>query len=187
MNRLSRELQFGDYLRILGKNRWIILGCVLSFIGPTFWFTHRIPDTYIAFSQLVMDEEKPQNFMTMEATSNPRNLGYYRALFQSAAFQEKITNALEPKLQAVKIIESSRSYLENHLILSAGSIESFLAITAKTPFPELSYSLNRISTESLIVFCRRVANEETDKSIEAIKYQIEICVHKREEIQKEKS
>jgi capsular exopolysaccharide synthesis family protein len=186
-NRLQRELNFSDYFRLVVKNRYILLISVLAFIGPTWWLIQRVPDFYIAGSQIVMDNKENQNLMLMENQSSQKNLGYYRAIFGSQAFLEKLASAVGPELEKAGIGGNQRAWLNDKISLNEGSVESFISLQAKTPSADLSYALVKHATDSLIVFCRKVENEEAEKAIEAIKEQIEVCVRKRDEIQLEKS
>ena len=186
-NKFQRELNFSDYIRLLVKNRYILLFTVVSFMAPTWWLVQRVPDYYIASSQIVMDKQEGQNLMLLESQGNQKNLGYYRAIFGSQAFMEKLIQALGPELAKTSIEGKARAFLTDRLYLTEGSVESFISVQAKTPSAELSYAMVRHATDSLIIFCRKVENEESEKAIEAIKQQIEVCVRKRDEIQLEKS
>jgi len=186
MKSLQRELNFTDYLRLLAKNKWVLLFSIASFLGPTWWFVQRIPNIFVAESQIVMDEGNANPLiMGMEAPAK-HNLGYYRAIFQSQAFQDKLLQATALQMKA-RGVEASRLSLERLLDLNEGAVESFIALSARTPDAQLSFNLAQIATDSLIVFCRRVSNEEAEKAIEAIKSQIEVCVRKRDEIQEQKN
>ena len=67
----QRELAFGDYFRILVKNKYILLFSVVAFMGPTWWFIKTLPDFYTTSSQMVIDE-KPTGAaaMFLESQSN---------------------------------------------------------------------------------------------------------------------
>ncbi|HLP40659.1 MAG TPA: polysaccharide biosynthesis tyrosine autokinase [Fibrobacteria bacterium] len=184
----QRELNFADYLRLILKNKYILLLSVASFLGPTWWLVKRTPDYYTASSQIVMDEEKTNaNMLLLEQQTSSRNLGYYRAIFQSQAFLDKLVGALAMVFEKEGIREDPRRFITEKLGLGEGSVESFISVSARTSSPTLTFALVKIATDSLIVHCRKVANEEGEKAIEAIKEQIEICVRKRDEIQLEKS
>lgn len=186
MKSLQRELTFTDYLRLINKNKWILLFSLVSFIGPTWWFIQRIPDDYVAQSQMVMDESK-SNPLLVGMDEGPRHdIGYYRAIFHSRAFQDKLLQSTSEALSRAGL-QVSNETLEGLVDLSEGSVASFLSIIAHSPSPELSFQLAQTATDSLVVFCRRVSNEEATKAVEAIKEQIEICVRKRDEIQQQKT
>lgn len=184
--RLQRELNFSDYFRLLIKNRYILGFSVLAFLGPTWWLIQRIPDFYIASAQIVMDGEK-QNMLLMETQGNQKNLGYYRAIFQSQAFLDKVAAVMGPEMEKAGAKGDPRRYIADKVSLNEGSVESFISVQAKTSSPTLSFALVKTTTDSLIVFCRKVENEEAEKAIDAIKEQIEVCVRKRDEITLEKN
>ena len=186
-NRLQRELNFADYFRLFLKNKYILLFSMASFLGPTWWFIKRIPDYFIASAQIVMDEQKNQSLMLMESQAGQKSLGFYRAIFQSQAFLDRLTQSLTPALAKEGLTESARDFIIRNLTIAEGSVESFISIQSKTDSPELSFAMVKHATDSLIVFCRKVENEEADKAIDAIKEQIEICIRKRDEIQAEKN
>jgi tyrosine-protein kinase Etk/Wzc len=184
----QRELAFTDYLRLVLKNKYILLLSVASFLGPTWWLVQRVPDYFTASSQIVMDEEKTgASLLLLEQQANTRNLGYYRAIFQSQAFLDRLVHALAPVLSEEGIEEDPRRFIAGKISLGEGTVESFISVSARTPSAALSFALVKAATDSLIVFCRKVSNEEGEKAIEAIKEQIEVCIRKRDEIQLEKA
>ena len=184
----QRELAFGDYFRILVKNKYILLFAVVAFMGPTWWFIKTLPDFYITSSQMVIDE-KPTGAaaMLMESQSNQKDIGYYRALLQSAAFLDRVIQGISPQLVKAGITKHQREYVNDRISMAEGSVPSFISISAKTNSAEMTYALVKTATDSLIIFCRKVENEESEKAIAAIKEQIEVCVKKREEIQQERN
>ncbi len=182
-----RELRFTDYAHILAKNKWMLLACLASFLGPTFWFVRHIPDTFISRSQLVMDEDKDQNLMLAAPAGTPHDLGYYKAMFQSTDFLNGVAHALDGPMRRAGVEKPGANYVQAHVSLDEGAIESFVSVESKTPAAPLSYAMTHVATDSLIVFCARVENQETEKAIEAIKDQIGICLRKREEIDSEKT
>jgi tyrosine-protein kinase Etk/Wzc len=184
----QRELDFADYLRLILKNKYILLLSTASFLGPTWWLVQRVPDYYTASSQIVMDEEKNSaSLLLLEQQASTKNLGYYRAIFQSQAFLDRLVHALAPVLAGEGIEEDPRRFISGKLALGEGTVESFISVSARTPSAALSFALVKAATDSLIVFCRKVSNEEGEKAIEAIKEQIEVCIRKRDEIQLEKA
>jgi capsular exopolysaccharide synthesis family protein len=186
MKSLQRELSFSDYLRLINKNKWILLFSLLSFIGPTWWFIQRIPNDYVAQSQIVMDEAKANPLLVGMSEGPRHDIGYYRAIFHSRGFQDKLFQSTSDALTQAGL-PASQETLEKHVDLTDGAVESFLSVVSHSPSPKLSYHLAQTATDSLIVYCRRVSNEEAVKAVEAIKDQIEVCVRKREEIQEQKS
>lgn len=185
----ARELNFADYFRLILKNRYILLLSVAAFLGPTWWLVQRVPDYYTATSQIVLDDKMDGAgaVLLIESQSNQKNLGYYRAIFQSKAFLDKLALALRPVFEQEGIQEDPRRFIADKVGLGEGTVENFITVSTKTPSPALSYALVKTATDSLIVFCRKVENEEGEKAIEAIKEQIEVCVRKREEIELEKN
>jgi capsular exopolysaccharide synthesis family protein len=184
----QRELAFGDYFRILIKGRYILLFSVMAFLGPTWWFIKRLPDYYITSAQMVMDE-KPVNAASVLMTDQPnqKNIGYYRAIFQSQAFLDRMLQGTAAELAKAGIKTKQKEYISANLGVNEGSVESFITLNSKTNSAELSYALVKTATDSLIVFCRKVENEEANKAIDAIKEQIDVCVKKRDEIQLERN
>jgi succinoglycan biosynthesis transport protein ExoP len=184
----QRELAFGDYFRILIKGRYILLFTVASFLGPTWWFIKRMPDFYITSAQLVMDE-KPVNAASvlMDNQSNAKNIGYYRAIFQSQAFLDRMAQGAAAELAKAGIVAKQKEYIASNLSVNEGSVESFITLNSKTNSAALSFALVKTATDSLIVFCRKVENEEANKAIDAIKEQIDVCIKKRDEIQLERN
>ncbi len=184
----TRELAFGDYFRILIKGRYILLFSIASFLGPTWWFIKRLPDFYITSAQLVMDE-KPVNAASVlvDNQSSNKNIGYYRAIFQSQAFMDRMAQGTAGELAKAGIKKKQKEYIASNLSVNEGSVESFITLNSKTNSPALSFALVKVATDSLIVFCRKVENEEANKAIDAIKEQIEVCVKKRDEIQQERN
>jgi succinoglycan biosynthesis transport protein ExoP len=184
----QRELAFGDYFRILIKGRYILLFSVMAFLGPTWWFIKRSPDFYITSAQLVMDD-RPVNAASvlMDNQSNTKNIGYYRAIFQSKAFLDRMHQATGPDMIKAGITAKQREYIGANVGVNEGSVESFINITSKTNSAALSFALVKTATDSLIVFCRKVENEEANKAIDAIKEQIDVCIKKRDEIQMERN
>lgn len=185
-SRFDKELVFADYLGLVLRNKLPLLFCVGAFLLPTLWFTSRIPDYFTASAQIVMDK-KPQSLMVMEDESQQKNLGYYQAIFRSQAFLDRLLHAMEPQLPPDMGPAAKRRLVEEKVALLEGSITSFIRVESQTPSPALSFALAKAATESLIVFSRRLENEEAEKAIAAIKEQIEFCVKKRDEIQAEKS
>ncbi len=184
----QRELAFGDYFRILVKNKYIILFTVTAFIGPTWWFLKLLPAVYTTSSQMVMDEKSNGSAsLLMESPTNQKDIGYYRALLQSTAFQDRIIQAVTPELVKAGITKDLRTFVGEHLYLSEGSVPSFISLNSKTNSVDLTYALVQRATDSLMVFSRKVENEESEKAISAIKEQIDVCVKKREEIQLERT
>lgn len=186
MKSSERELKFTDYLRLVNKNKWILLLSLVSFLAPTWWFVQRIPDDYVSVSQLIMDEEKINPFMMGMNEGPQHNLGYYRAIFFSKAYQDKLLSAADSALSAAGV-EKTQQSLDKMVDIGEGAVESFIAISSHSPSPELSFHLAQIATDSLILFCRKVSNEEAEKAVDAIKSQMDVCIRKREEIQAEKS
>ncbi|MDB5047669.1 MAG: hypothetical protein JWO30_740 [Fibrobacteres bacterium] len=184
----QRELAFGDYFRLLVKGRYILLFSIAAFLGPTWWFIKHLPDYYITSAQLVMDE-KPVNAASvlLDNSSSAKNIGFYRAIFQSQAFLDRMVQGTAGELAKAGVIRKQKEYITQNLAVGEGSVESFITLTSKTISPALSYALVKTATDSLIVFCRKVENEEADKAIQAIKEQIEVCVKKRDEIQVERN
>ncbi len=184
----QRELAFGDYFRLLVKSRYILLFSISAFLGPTWWFIKRLPDSYITSSQLVMDE-KPVNAASvlMDNSSNTKNIGFYRAIFQSQAFLDRMVQGTAAQLAKAGITTKQKEYITQNLAVGEGSVETFITLTSKTNSPALSYALVKTATDSLIVFCRKVENEEADKAIQAIKEQIDVCIKKRDDIQMERN
>ncbi|MDQ2999785.1 MAG: polysaccharide biosynthesis tyrosine autokinase [Fibrobacterota bacterium] len=185
----QRELAFGDYFRILFKGRYILLFSVVSFLGPTWWFIKRLPDFYITSAQLVMDE-KPINSASVLMGDNQagqKSIGFYRTIFQSRAFLDRIVHATAGDLAKAGITVKQRDYISSNLGVNEGAVESFVSISSKTNSPDLSYALVKVATDSLIVFCRKVENEEANKAIDAIKEQIDVCIKKRDELQIERN
>lgn len=184
----QRELDFGDYFRILLKNKYIILFSIVCFVGPTIWFIKTLPDTFTTSSQLVMDDKPtPAAAMMLDNQSNGKDIGYYRTLMSSQAFLDRVLQAAAGDLVKAGITKKQREFVNDHIGMIEGTVPSFLSISAKTNSAPLTFALVKISTDSLIVFCRKVENEESEKAISAIKEQIEICVKKREEIQQERN
>jgi capsular exopolysaccharide synthesis family protein len=185
----QRELQFGDYFRLLIKGRYILLFSVAAFLGPTWWFIKRLPDYYITSSQLVMDKA-PVNAASVLLNAEgegQRNIGFYRAIFQSQAFLDRIVQGAAPELAQAGVTRKQKEFIGANLHVDEGTVESFITISAKTHDAKLSYALVKVATDSLIVFCRKVENEEALKTIQAIKEQIEVCIKKRDEIQLERN
>lgn len=183
-NRLRKELQFSDYLRMGWKNRWVLALSLASFIAPSYYLTQRLPDTYVSISQLVM-EENQSSALLMGDFGSSRNYGYYQTLFQSAAFREKVARAAADGWPEKGLDKDA--VLEKALSLGEGNVAGFLSLYARTSDAETSLHLAKIATDSLVVFCKRVGNEEADNAIAAIREQIEVCLRKREEIQEEKN
>lgn len=184
----QRELAFGDYFRILLKNRYILLFSIAAFMGPTWWFIKTLPDFYTTSSQLVMDEKpSPTAVLMLDNQSNMKDIGYYRALLTSQAFLDRVIQGTAPDLAKAKITAKQREFVNEHISIVEGSVPSFISISSKTNSAALTYALVKTATDSLIVFCRKVENEESEKAISAIKEQIEVCVKKREEIQQERN
>jgi capsular exopolysaccharide synthesis family protein len=184
----QRELQFGDYFRLLIKGRYILLFSVAAFLGPTWWFIKRMPDYYITSSQLVMDKA-PVNAASvlLAQEDNRRGIGFYRAIFQSQAFLDRMVMATAAELAKAGVTKKQKDFVAANLHVDEGAVESFITISSKTHDAALSYSLVKVAVDSLVVFCRRVENEEANKAISAIKEQIEVCVKKRDEIQLERN
>jgi capsular exopolysaccharide synthesis family protein len=184
----QRELAFGDYFRILIKNKYILLFAVAAFLGPTWWFLKLLPDIYTTSSQMVMDEKSNGSAsLLMESPTNQKDIGYYRALLQSTAFLDRVVQAVAPELVKAGITKDQRKFVGENVYLTEGSVPSFISLNAKTNFSELTYALVKIATDSLMVFSRKVENEESEKAIGAIREQIDVCVKKREEIQLERT
>lgn len=184
----QRELQFRDYFRLLLKGRWILLFSLVAFLGPTWWFVKRMPDSYITSSQLVLDKA-PVNAASVLLSpegETQRNIGFYRAIFQSQAFLDRVAQGAAGELAAAGVSRKQKEFISANMRVDEGTVESFITITAKTNSAKLSYALVSVATDSLIVFCRRVENEEGAKTIQAIKEQIEVCLKKRDEIQIER-
>src|SRR3954465_1267532 len=96
----QRELQFRDYFRLLAKGRYIVLFSVAAFVGPTWWFVKHIPDYYITSSQLVLDKAQvnaPTMLMANDGQTE-RNIGFYRAIFQSQAFLDRVAQGAASEL-----------------------------------------------------------------------------------------
>lgn len=186
MKPLQRELDFADYLRLINKNKWILLISLLAFVAPTWWFVQRIPNIYVAQAQVVMDESKGNPLMMGMDEGPQHNLGYYRAIFRSKAFQDRLLQATAEGLKNAKM-PTTRDAMDKYVELGEGMVESFLSLSAHTSNAAMSFQLAQTATDSLVVFCRRVSNEESEKAIEAIKAQIEICVRKRDSIQFQKN
>ncbi|MDB5106948.1 MAG: hypothetical protein JWP91_4637 [Fibrobacteres bacterium] len=184
----QRELAFGDYFRILVKGRYILLFSIAAFLGPTWWFIKRLPDFYITSAQLVMDEKQvnPASVL-VDNQGSQKNIGFYRAIFQSRAFLDRMVQATSPDLAKAGITSKQKDYIAANISVNEGSVESFITITSKTNSAALSFALAKTATDSLIVFCRKVENEEANKAINAIKEQIEVCIKKRDEIQLERN
>ncbi len=182
----KKELGLGDYVNLVNKNKYVLVLSIISFMLPTWYFIHKVPDYFIASSQIVMDEKK-NNLMLTEEPAMQKNIGYYRAIFQSQAFLDKLQESLSKELDKAKVKTNRHTYLLGHITMEEGSFESFLSIKSKTPSPQLSYALTKTATDSLIIFCRKVENEEVENAVTAIREQIEICVRKRDDIQKEKN
>lgn len=185
----SRELNFSDYLRLILKNRYILLLSVAAFLGPTWWLVQRVPDYYTTSSQIVLDEKMTGEgaVLLLETNQGKKNLGYYRAIFGSKAFLDKLVHALKDEFDRGKIEGDRRKFITDKVGLGEGTVENFITVNTKVTSPDLAFALVRTATDSLIVFCRKVENEEGEKAIEAIKEQIEVCIRKREEIELEKN
>jgi len=186
----TRELAFADYFRLLVKSRFILFFSICAFLGPTWWFVTRQPDSYTTYSQLVMDD-KPA-FYASSAIMGPeqggqKNIGYYRAIFQSQAFLDRLVHATAEDLAKDGAVAKLRDYVSERVSLSEGSAGAFINISSRTNSAPLSYKLVRTATDSLIAFCRRVDNEEAEKTISAIKEQMDVCIKKRDEIQLERN
>ncbi|MEO7426822.1 MAG: polysaccharide biosynthesis tyrosine autokinase [Fibrobacteria bacterium] len=184
----QRELAFGDYFRLMVKSRYILLFSVAAFLGPTWWFIKHLPDYYVTSSQLVMDEKtaNPAALMADNGSGN-KTIGFYRAIFQSQAFLDRMVQGTADELAKTGVTAKQKEYIAQNLVLGEGSVETFITLTSKTNSAALSYALVKTATDSLIVFCRKVENEEADKAIKAIKEQIEVCTKKRDEIQMERN
>ncbi len=184
----QRELQFGDYFRLLIKGRYILLFSIAAFLGPTWWFIKRLPDYYITSSQLVMDKA-PVNAASVLLSNddNQRGIGFYKTIFQSQAFLDRMVQATAGDLAKAGVTKKQKEFISDNLHVDEGTVESFFTISSKTHNANLSYRLVKVATDSLIVFCRKVENEEAVKAIDAIKEQIEVCIKKRDEIQLERN
>jgi capsular exopolysaccharide synthesis family protein len=185
----SRELNFSDYLRLVLKNRYILLLSVAAFLGPTWWLVRQVPDYYTTSSQIVLDEKMTGEgaVLLLETNQGKKNLGYYRAIFGSKAFLDRLVHALKADFEREKVEGDPRKFIFDKVGLGEGTVENFITVNTKVTSPTLAYALVKTATDSLIVFCRKVENEEGEKAIEAIKEQIEVCIRKREEIELEKS
>ena len=184
----QRELQFGDYFRLLIKGRYIVLFSVAAFLGPTWWFIKRLPDYYITSSQLVMDKA-PVNAASvlLAQEDNQRGIGFYKTIFQSQAFLDRMVQGTAGDLAKAGVLKKQKDFISENLHVDEGAVETFFSISSKTHDANLSFKLVKVATDSLVVFCRKVENEEGVKAISAIKEQIEVCVKKRDEIQQERN
>ena len=129
----QRELAFGDYFRLLVKGRYILLFSVASFLGPTWWFIKRLPEYYITSSQLVMDEKSvnPTSLM-LDNSSSTKNIGYYRAIFQSKAFLDRMEQGAAADLAKAGIKGRLKEFITQNVSMGEGSVESFITISSKT-------------------------------------------------------
>jgi capsular exopolysaccharide synthesis family protein len=91
------------------------------------------------------------------------------------------------ELAKAGIAAKQKEYIASNLSVNEGSVESFITLNSKTNSAALSFALVKTATDSLIVFCRKVENEEANKAIDAIKEQIDVCIKKRDEIQLERN
>ncbi len=181
---LRKELTLADYFEVLLRNKWFIIFSVFAFCAPTWYFVESVPDTYIASSQLVMDDRK-ETFLPIGDAGGKKNLSFYRTILQSQAFAHKVAEPLKSRF-AEAGIKDPASFVRQQLSLTEGNSASFLSLRAASPDAQLSHAMAVTGTDSLIVFCRRVENEEADKTVEAIQEQIETCVRKRDEIENQR-
>ncbi len=179
-----KELGLADYFEVLARNKWIILFTIFAFTAPTWYFVQSIPDRYIATSQLVMDDRQ-ETFLSLGNIGGKKNLSYYRTILQSQAFAQKVVAPLQDRFRDAGIGNPS-AFVRERLTITEGSSPSFLSVKADSPQPNLSHALAITATDSLVVFCRRVENDEAANTVLAIQEQIEICILKRDEIEEQR-
>ncbi len=184
--RLRKELRFNDYLGLLLKHKWLLLFCLIAFLGPTFYFVQKIPDYYLASSEIVIDQ-KQETFSLFDRSGSQKSISYYQTIFSGQAFVDRILSAMDTSAIPGTDVREKRAFVLSTLSMGPGNTEMFLRIQAKTTSKALSYQLAKAATDSLIVFCRRVENDESARAIAAIQEQISLCERKRVEIQSEKN
>jgi uncharacterized protein involved in exopolysaccharide biosynthesis len=55
----ASEFHLSDYLRIVSKNRWLVVGCGLAVLAVTVWFTFAAQPIYEAAATMVIDKDPP--------------------------------------------------------------------------------------------------------------------------------
>ncbi|MBF0432067.1 MAG: polysaccharide biosynthesis tyrosine autokinase [Fibrobacteria bacterium] len=169
--RNRKELEFRDYYLILFQNKLLILFSIIVFTAPTWFILSRQPDYYDAHSQLSMDDSQENLMLTGNA--NPKNLGYYNGIFKGHAFQNMLINTIDTSIVPGITIEDKRKFLKVMLRISQGTYNSFLKIHCQTFSSDLSFTIVKTATDSLITFCRNVENQISQRTLQVIKEQIQ--------------
>jgi len=168
---LKKDLQFRDYFRIISDHKYQIFITVVCFMLPTLYFISQKPAFYKAYSQLAM-EQNERSYFLVNQSQNTKTIGYYTGLFTGRAFQQKLLNSLDTSRIPGKNIRRKQDFLAGIVKISAGNFSSFIKISATVESPELAFDIVRIATDSLIVFCKRVENQESEQTLKVIKEQI---------------
>ncbi len=169
---IKKDLQFRDYYFLIIQHKLQIISSVVCFVAATWFFVSRNPDYFTSYSQLTMEDSQESVYLG-GPSKQQKSLGYYTGIFQGRAFQDKLFSSMDSTIIPGNSSREKKLFVAANVKIEPGTHSSFIKISASVTSPKLAYDLVRIATDSLIVFCKKVENQESDQALSVIKEQIE--------------
>lgn len=165
-----------EYISVIIHRRLIIILSFVSIVLSTVFYIYRLPDTYEAFSTLVIEEQKSYVDQVMGNTN--RSLSFYEGILNSRTFLETVLDSIgdsafiivSPRLDQHTILE----YIKNNLTLRKTTFASFLHLTARAPTKKLAYTLASVGTDLFRRRCHEVTSEESRRAVSEIEKQLKL-------------
>jgi capsular exopolysaccharide synthesis family protein len=175
-NMLQNRTGLRDYISVIVRRRIVIFCAFISVLASTFFYAGRIPDSFEAFSTLVIEEQTA--YVTQMVGSTVRSLSFYEGILNSRTFQEALIDTIGtdkfteyfPKYTRNDILE----FINSSLSLRKTSYASFLHLTSRAPTKELAYSLADYGTALFRTRCQEVTNEESRRGVREIEKQLHL-------------
>ncbi|MFP4521326.1 MAG: polysaccharide biosynthesis tyrosine autokinase [Fibrobacterota bacterium] len=178
-NQIEQENTLKEYLGLISRRKFLILGILFLIQIPIFIYTHKIPDIYSAYTTIVSKDDAAAGILSDRFGPSRRSFNYYMGIFSSRSFLLEVADSLGYDALPVDSTPSrAAEYIKTHMFLSESSFHSFLNINTRAENPELAFNLAKYGTDIFIEKCKSVVAEEASNRVRQIEDQLEIIKRK---------
>ena len=189
MEKTKSEINIKDYVNILVRRKTTIALIFLSIMVPLVFYVKTMPDSYLAKSQLVIEDLKSAADYMPQVMQTTRSFNFYQGIFKSRSFLQAILDTIGHEKFGPFVVDTSaeavRTFIGGAINIRTTDYESFVELTALAKKPQMAYDLARAATNVFRIMCRTVVATETENTVRETENQLNIIREKLESAERE--
>ncbi len=185
----TKSINIKDYYSIVLHRKYTILLIFVSIMVPLVFYVKTQPDTYLAKSQLVIEDLKNAGEYMPSVLQPTRSFNFYQGIFRSRSFLQAILDTIGiPAFRDFTKDTTSdvmRAFISGSISISTTEYESFVDLTARAKSAKMAYDLANAATNVFRRMCRQVVATETENTVHETENQLNLIREKLENAEHE--